>query len=131
MKKSFARWAQSFFYFVLLTIWMHDLQYTSPSSSIYFFILVMPLAGNGIWIHAFSYVCISFLHDLQRMGFFWNIRDQPFIWRTLPAQKALLSKNSVANIMLTNVAYGIAPFRENPTVMEATNKRMNVVVSFL
>ncbi len=33
--------------------------------------------------------------------------------------------------MLTNVAYGIAPFREKPTVMEATNKRMNVVVNFL
>ncbi len=53
------------------------------------------------------------------------------MWRALPAQKALLSKNSVANIMLTNVAYGIAPFRENPTVMEAMNKRMNVVVNFL
>ena len=38
---------------------------------------------------------------------------------------------SVANIILTNVAYGIAPFREKPTVMEATNKRMNVVVKFL
>ena len=33
--------------------------------------------------------------------------------------------------MLTNVAYGIAPFREKPTVMEAINKRMNVVVNFL
>ena len=44
-------------------------------------------------------------------------------------QNALL-KESVANIMLTNVAYGIAPFREKPTVMEATNKRMNVVVNF-
>ena len=41
-----------------------------------------------------------------------------------------LVKIRVANIMLTNVAYGIAPFREKPTVMEATNKRMNVVVSF-
>ncbi len=33
--------------------------------------------------------------------------------------------------MLTNVAYGIAPFKEKPTVMEAINKRMNVVVNFL
>lgn len=33
--------------------------------------------------------------------------------------------------MLTNVADGIAPFREKPTVMEAINKRMNVVVNFL
>lgn len=33
--------------------------------------------------------------------------------------------------MLTNVAYGIAPFKEKPTVMEAMNKRMNVVVNFL
>ena len=131
MKKSFAQWAQSFFYFVLLTIWMHDLQYTSPSSSIYFFILVIPLAGNGIWIRDFSYVCISFSHDLQMVRFLCNICNQPFIWRALPAQKALLSKNSVANIILTNVAYGIAPFREKPTVMEATNKRMNVVVNFL
>lgn len=131
MKKSFAQWAQSFFYFVLLTIWMHELQYTSPSSSIYFFIFVMPFAGSGIWIQAFSYVCISFSHDLQRVGFLRNIDDYPFIWRALPAQNALLSKKSVANIILTNVAYGIAPFREKPTVMEATNKRMNVVVNFL
>ncbi|AAT60953.1 hypothetical protein BT9727_4498 [[Bacillus thuringiensis] serovar konkukian str. 97-27] len=49
----------------------------------------------------------------------------------MPAQNALLSKNSVAHIILTNVAYGIAPFREKPTVMEAINKRMNVVVNFL
>lgn len=33
--------------------------------------------------------------------------------------------------MLTNVADGIAPFREKPTVMEAINKRMKVVVNFL
>ena len=131
MKKSFARWAQSFFYCALLTIWMHEPQYTSPSSSIYFFIFVIPRAGKGIWIHAFSYVCISFSHDLQRICFLRNIDDHPFSWRALPAQKALLSKNSVANIILTNVAYGIAPFREKPTVMEATNKRMNVVVNFL
>lgn len=65
------------------------------------------------------------------MGFLWNIDGQPFSWRAFPMQKALLSKNSVANIILTNVAYGIAPFKEKPTVMEATNKRMNVVVNFL
>lgn len=65
------------------------------------------------------------------MGFLRNIDGHPFGWRAFPAQKALLSKNSVANIILTNVAYGIAPFREKPTVMEATNKRMNVVVNFL
>ena len=33
--------------------------------------------------------------------------------------------------MLTNVAYGIAPFKEKPTGIEAMNKRMNVVVNFL
>lgn len=33
--------------------------------------------------------------------------------------------------MLTNVAYGIALLSENPTVIEAINKRMNVVVNFL
>lgn len=32
--------------------------------------------------------------------------------------------------MLTNVAYGIAPFKEKPTVIEAMNKRINVVVNF-
>ena len=72
---------------------MHDLQYTSPSSSIYF-----------------SYVCISFGMIYKQLAF--ETCEINLSFDVLCAQNALLNKNSVAHIILTNVAYGIAPFRK-------------------
>ena len=76
------------------------------------------------------FICFYFFwHDLQTVGFLKHVKST-FHLTCFTRTKALLSKNSVAHIIPTNVAYGIAPFREKPTVMEAINKRMNVVVNF-